>query len=189
LATPLMAQRNPTVPQPATKDNPRTDPGELRGRNDNITLLEHGKDEAQNRQTAMAQMNEDFERIQSIDKDVLSAVSTSGVPDYKRVSDGLVEIRKRAIRLKTNLVLPPSAKDERAQKRRDEMDTNQLQPSLLMLNDLIVSFVANPLFKKETSVDYQLVARARRDLDGIIEFSEKIRKSAEKLNKAAGKPE
>lgn len=190
LATPILAQRNPTFPQPATKDNPRTDPGELRGRNDNITLLERGKDEAQNRQTALAQMNEDFDRIQKVDRNVLSAISTSDVPDYKRISLGLAEIRKRAIRLRSNLVLPTSSKDEKAQKKRDAMDTSQLQPSLLVLNDLITSFVSNPIFtSRDTNVDSPQVARARRDLDGIIEFSEKIRKSAETLNKTPGKPE
>ena len=87
------------------------------------------------------------------------------------------------------MVLPPTAKDEKAQKRREQSDTGQLRPALVALNDLITSFVTNPLFRKDTAVDYTLVPRARRDLDGIIDFSEKIRKSAEKLNKGASKPD
>jgi hypothetical protein len=184
LATPLLAQQNPTNPPPPERDNR----SELRMRDENITLLERGKDETQKKQAALAQMNEDFARIQSIDKDMLSAVSTDGVPDYKRLLDGLTDIRKRATRLKDYLVLPPTAKDEKAQKKRDESDTSQLRPALTTLNDLIVSFVTNPLFRKDANVDYMLVARARRDLDGIIDFSEKIRKSVEKLDKAANKP-
>lgn len=185
LATPLLAQQNPPNPAPPTRDNR----SELRGRDENITLLERGKDEAQRKQAALAQMNEDFEHIQSADKDILSAISTSGEPDYKRVSDGLADIRKRAIRLKNYLALPPTAKDEKAQKKRDEVDTSQLRPALITLNDLITSFVTNPLFKKDANVDYTLLARARRDLDGIIDFSDKVSKSVEKLEKAASKPQ
>lgn len=184
LATPVLAQQNPPAPAPPARDN-RT---ELRMRDENITLLERGKDEALKKQAALAQMNEDFDRIQSVDKDILAAVSTAETPDYRRILDGLADIRKRAIRLKNYLVLPPTAKDEKAQQNRDEADTNQLRPALTMLNGLITSFVTNPLFKKDSNVDYTLISKARRDLDGIIEFSEKIRKSTEKLNKTASKP-
>jgi hypothetical protein len=183
LLTPILAQQNPPNPQPQARDNRR----ELRDRDENITLLERGKDEARNRQTVLAQMNEDFARIQSTDKEILSAISTD-TPDYKLISEGLADIRKRAMRLKNNLVLPPTAKDEKAQKKRDDSDTSQLRPALTTLNSLITSFVTNPLFNKDTGVDYTLVARARRDLDGIIEFSERIRKSAENLNKIGSKP-
>lgn len=183
LETTVQAQQNPPNPQPQALDNRR----ELRDRDQNITLLERGKDEARNRQIVLAQMNEDFERIQSVDKDILSAVSTADAPDYQHISTGLADIRKRAIRLKNNMVLPPTAKDGKAQKDRDEADTSQLRPALITLNDLITNFVTNPVFKKDTTVDYTLVARARRDLDGIIDFSERIRKSVEKLNKTTGK--
>lgn len=185
LSAPLIAQQNPTNPPPPERDN-RT---ELRMRDANITLLERGKDEAQRKQAALAQMNEDFERIQSVDKDILSAVSANDAPDYKRITDGLADIRKRAIRLKNYLVLPPTAKDEKAQKSRDESDLSQLRPALTTLNDLITSFVTNPLFRKESTVDYTLVARARRNLDDIIDYSEKIRRNTEKMNKSASKPD
>lgn len=184
LATPLRAQQNPPAPAPPARDNR----SELRMRDENITLLERGKDEALKKQSALAQMNEDFDRIQSVDKAILAVVSTDGPPDYQLISDGLADIRKRAIRLKNYLVLPPTAKDEKAQKNRDESDTSQLRPALTTLNGLITSFVTNPLFKKDSNIDYTLISRARRDLDGIIEFSEKIRKSTEKLNKTASKP-
>lgn len=182
LATPLMAQRNPTYPQPATKDNPTTNPAEFSGRNTNITLLERGKDEAQKRELVRAQMNEDFEKIQSSDKDVLSAVSLE-VPDYKRISDGLLDINKRAARLKTNMALPPSKKDDKAQKKNE--DASELRPALIALNGLITNFVTSPLFRKDTAVDNTLLSQARRDLDGIIDLSDKVRKSVEKSSKTA----
>lgn len=188
LATPLLAQVNPSFPKPATREDPRTNPAELNGRNENITLLERGKDEALKKQAALAQMNEDFDGIQSADRDILSAVSTGDVPDYKRISGGLADISKRAVRLKKNLALPPPTKDDKKKEKGEEPDASQLRPALIVLNSLITSFVTNPLFRKETSVDSTLLARARRDLDGIIDFSEKVRKNVEKMDKPATKP-
>src|SRR6185369_13398586 len=166
-ATPLLAQGNPSSPQRATRENPRTNPAELSGRNENITLLERGKEEAQKRQMVMAQMNEDFEEIQSADRDILSAVSTKDVPDYKRIAEGLADINKRATRLRNNMALPP-AKDEKGQKKPAAPEAIDLVPALISLNDLITSFVTSPLFKKEATVDNSLLLRARRDLNGII---------------------
>lgn len=187
LSTPILAQRNPSYPQPATKDNPRTNPAEFNGRNENITLLERGKEEALKKQTALAQMNEDFDGIQSADKDVLSAVSND-VPDYKRISVGLTDIGKRALRLKKNMALPPPTKEDKKKEKPDEQAATELRPALIALNTLITSLVTNPIFKKETSVDATNLAQARRDLDGIIDFSEKVRKNVEKLDKPATKP-
>lgn len=188
LSTPILAQRNPSYPQPATKDNPRTNPAEFNGRNENITLLERGKEEAVKKQTALAQMNEDFDGIQSADRDILSAVSTNDAPDYKRISEGLTDISKRAVRLKKNMALPPSTKEDKKKEKREEPDASELRPALISLNTLITSFVTNPIFKKETSVDATHLSQARRDLDGIIEFSEKVRKNVEKLDKPTTQP-
>lgn len=187
LSTPILAQGNPTFPQPATKENPRTNPAEFNGRNENITLLERGKEEALKKQTALAQMNEDFDGIQSADREVLSAVS-SELPDYKRISLGLTDIGRRANRLKKNMALPPPTKEDKKKAKRDEPDATELRPALIALNSLITSFVTNPIFKKETSVDATHLSQARRDLDGIIEFSERVRKNVEKLDKPATKP-
>lgn len=187
LSTPILAQRNPSYPQPATKDNPRTNPAEFNGRNENITLLERGKEDALKKQTALAQMNEDFDGIQSSDRDVLSAVSNE-VPDYKRISAGLTDISKRAMRLMKNMALPPAAKQDKKKAKLDQQDATELRPALIALNTLITSFVTNPIFKKETSVDAANLAQARRDLDGIIDFSEKVRKNVEKLDKPTTKP-
>ncbi|MBA3439549.1 MAG: hypothetical protein H0T92_06750 [Pyrinomonadaceae bacterium] len=55
------------------------------------------------------------------------------------------------------------------------------------MNELIAGFVNNSVFKSAGVVDAELSAKARRDLKGIIELSEGIKKSSEKLNKAAQK--
>ena len=132
-------------------------------------------------------MNEDFDGIQSADRDVLSAVSND-VPDYERISVGLTDIGKRALRLKKNMALPPPTKEDKKKEKPDEQAATELRPALIALNTLITSFVTNPIFKKETSVDATNLAQARRDLDGIIDFSEKVLKNVEKLDKPTTKP-
>ena len=186
LATPLLAQRNPTFPQPASPEHPATNPTENAPRSANVDYLEHGKEEAQRRQAAQLQMNEDFERIQTLDKDILTAASANAVPDYKRISTGLVDIRKRAVRLRDSIGLPTAVKDETWKKSVDESNAKELRPALVTLNTFITSFVSNPVLQRNTNVDPALVAKARRDLDGIIDFSDKVRKSVERMSKAAG---
>lgn len=130
-------------------------------------------------------MNEDFERIQTIDRDILTAFSADAVPDYKRITTGLVDIRKRALRLRDNIGLPTAAKDEKWKKAVDEANAKELRPALVTLNTFITNFVTNPVLQRNRRVDPALVAKARCDLDGIIDFSEKVRKSIEKMSKAA----
>jgi len=137
------------------------------------------------RQAAQLQMNEDFERIQTIDRDILTAFSADAVPDYKRITTGLVDIRKRALRLRDNIGLPTAAKDEKWKKAVDEANAKELRPALVTLNTFITNFVTNPVLQRNRRVDPALVAKARCDLDGIIDFSEKVRKSIEKMSKAA----
>jgi hypothetical protein len=187
LAIPSLAQGNPTFPKPATRDNPTTNPAEFNGRNENITLLERGKDEAQRQQLVMQQMNEDFEKIQSSDRDVLSAVSTTDALDFKRIIDGLTDINKRAVRLKKNMALP-AGKPEKDKEKTAQADAGDLRPALVSLNSLITSFVTSPIFKKDSTVDNTVLAKARRDLDGIVDLSDKIRKNVEKTSKASAKP-
>jgi len=184
LAVSLFGQKQVNTPQPASPANPNTNPAENAPRSANVDYLEHGKDEAQRRQTAQLQMNEDFERIQIIDRDILSAFSDKAVPDYKRISTGLADIRKRAIRLRDNIGLPTAVKDDAWKKSVDESNAKELRPALVTLNTFITGFVSNPVLQKNTNVDRALVAKARCDLDGIIDFSEKVRKNVEKMSKA-----
>jgi hypothetical protein len=136
-------------------------------------------------QLAFTQIKDDFRRLQTVNNDVMRAVSSGRELDYKYISDSAREIKKRAARLKVNLVFPEAEGDEGAAKLSE--DSSGLKPSLEALDGLISSFVTNPVFKEVGVVDTKLGVKARRDLDRIIELSEKVRKSAEKMSKNAGK--
>jgi hypothetical protein len=159
---------------------------EMRDRQTNITLLEHGKDEGISRQAAAKQMNEDFDRVQTVGFGLLTLFSSANLPDYQRIAADAAEVRMRANRIKNYLVLPPTAKEQKGQNALSDAEKDQLKSSLPALKDLIKSFVANPVFRQSSGtqqVDYRELAKARRDLDDIIDLSGRIRKTAEKMSK------
>src|SRR5215813_7252784 len=136
LATEAPAQARPNAPQPppGTVTN-----SEMHDRESNITLMERGKEEAKGRDAALKQMNEDFQRIQTLSFDLSDVFSSGNRPDYKKVSQDASDIRLRANRLKTNLVLPPSTKDEKHKKEQDA-DKTDLAALSSALSESIKSF-------------------------------------------------
>lgn len=139
---------------------------------------------------ALAQIAEDFERIQVINNKMMSAAMSAAAPDYASIADTTAEIRKRANRIRDNLRLP-KAESEEATKRpehKQAIDAARMKAALISLDGSIMSFIKNPVFKEPGVVDVQHAARAGHDLETIIEFSHIISKDAERLQKAAAKP-
>lgn len=132
------------------------------------------------------QVNEDFARIQSINAEVMRDYAAGAAPDYKHISEVMAEINKRAMRLDTNLLLPSNDGDGNDRASQVTSDKRARSP-LLDLNDLIRDFVNNPIFKRLNTIDAELGRQAKRDLQSIIDLSDRISKSAVKLSKAAPK--
>jgi hypothetical protein len=135
---------------------------------------------------ALAQIREDFVRIQVVNNDLADAVSRRTPLDLKFVAKSASEIRKRAGRLKDNLVLPEHESAFVVPEARGSAEA-QLKSSLVTLSELIHEFVTNPLFEKANLVDIQLATKARRDLDDIIEVCGRVKKNSEELSKATEK--
>ncbi len=155
----------------------------LRDREMQITLMEKGakgspKPEPQ---LLLREINEDFARLQVVNNEVKLKTSANAVLDFKYVSDAAAEIKKRSTRLRTNLVFPDSAK---ADKREETPPAEGLKSRLVTLDRLIRSFVTNPVFTDANVINTELAAKARGDLDEIIDLSDKIKKHAANLNKA-----
>jgi hypothetical protein len=131
------------------------------------------------------QINEDFERIQVLNNSLARAVAAGEELDFRLVARAASEIRKRAGRLKENLALPEGV--EARTKTPDVLGPGQLRASLVALDRLVISFVSNPGFRSVKVIDPQWSADARRDLEGIIELSGRLKKSCEQLHKAARK--
>jgi hypothetical protein len=133
---------------------------------------------------AVAQIKEDYERIQVVNKELAEAVANPAGVDLKLVVKSTAEIERRAERLLGNLALPELPPDLERVKMPAE-GQEQLQPSLLMLGRLVHRFVHSPLFREVNVIDAQVSTRARRDLEGIIALSGRLKKESEKLDRGS----
>ena len=182
LASPLLAQRPPST----------SDPRSIASREEQMNSLEREaarKNDPNKRdpKDTLAEVNEDLSRLKALNEVVSAhAAATDQQLDYKSIVESVTEIRKRAMRLKTDLALPQESKENRTAKK--EGSGPSLQTALLGLNELLDSFLHNPIFSDSGAIDQELAAKARRDLEDIIVLSDKLRKSADKLNKASVKP-
>lgn len=145
---------------------------------------------AKEEKLALAQIAEDFERIQIINNKMMSGAMSAATPDYASIADTTAEIKKRANRIRDNLRLPKADSEEAAKRPeyRQAVDAARIKTALLSLDGSIISFIKNPIFKEPGVVDVKHAARAGHDLANIIEFSQIISKDAEMLRKAAAKP-
>lgn len=136
---------------------------------------------------ALAQLKEDFVRIQVLNNGLAKAATSGGSLDLKLVSKSAAEIRKLAARLKDNLLLPEPEKGV----ARDEAMTAppaELAPALSALDRLILKFVDGMASRGVYRLDAQSSAAARQELEAIIELSAHVKKASERLEKSARQP-
>jgi len=139
-------------------------------------------------QLALAQIGEDYERIQVVNNRMMADVMRAAAPDYRLVAETTDEMRRRAERLRQNLALPKDegGGDRARAKYRPPADAAQLKSALLLLDGSLMSFVKSPLFKNIEVLEAEAAARASRDLQDVIELSRLIAADAERLGKASG---
>lgn len=151
-------------------------------------MAEHGGDPVARlpaRQLALAQIHEDFTRIQVVNNKLAQSLGGGGGLDLKLVAQAASEIKKCAGRLKDNLALPERAANEPRRLAPPEIGPEQLRDSVTALDRLVLSFINNPGFQSVDVIDAEWSFKARRDLEEIIELSGRLRKSSEQLHKAA----
>lgn len=131
------------------------------------------------------QISEDYVQMQTVNLEMLRATFPVNAPapiyDYERIARTMQDINRRAARLRGNLNLPEARNTDSSSLPREITNNNQLRASLLMLNDAISSFVANPMFHNAVSADTTDSVKARTDLDKIVELSRRIRQSAQRM--------
>jgi hypothetical protein len=134
---------------------------------------------------SLAKVKDDYEGLQRANNSILKMLSGKEI-DYKLVVDASNEIRKRAGRLKSYLVNLEMVKDDKERKKNpDEIESEEMKASLLSLDSAIVSLIGSPIFKEFGKVvDATSTAKARDDLDTIIDLSERVKRSAERTLKA-----
>lgn len=131
------------------------------------------------------QIRDDFLQIQVIDRNLMRATNAGDALDLKLVVNSAGEIRKRSQRLKENLALPrPDTPSPGRSEIAGEATRERLRISLSNLSGLIDEFVGNPMFEQIKLIDAKLSAKARQDIEAIIELSSQIKRSSQKLKAA-----
>ena len=130
----------------------------------------------------MEQTEEDFNRILTLHNEIARALASNQALNYQFVSDATAEIKKRAIRVQSTLVLGLS-QEEAAEEKSVDLKHLELKDSLIKLCHQIRSFVTNPTIASPNTVDAQQLTKARYDLQSVIQISGQIKKDADKLAK------
>lgn len=135
----------------------------------------------------LGKVKEDYEGLQAANNDILKMLAAKKGLDSEVIFESATQIRKRSARLKSYLVtLQLVEDDERRRRNLDYIESEQMTASLLALDTLIMRLVASPVFKEFGKVvDLDNSTRTRKDLDEIIDLSERIKKSIERSIKAA----
>lgn len=141
---------------------------------------------------AMAEVAQDYRRIQLVNNQMMGKVMPAAAPDYKLIEESAGEIRKIAERLRHNLMLPepaaaptgPAEAGKAAAPAAAET-AEQLKKALLLLDRSLMSFVRSPLFQNTEVLDAEVAAKASRDLADVIARSRLAAADAERLRKKA----
>ena len=129
-------------------------------------------------QAMMEQVSEDFERILTLHNEIVRALAGNRSLSYQFISDATGEIRKRAARLQSSLMLPKP--EPSTENRGTDLTVMETKDKLILLCKQIESFVRNPIIEKPGTVDAQQLGKARKDLQSIVELSYAIKKHADK---------
>ncbi len=119
---------------------------------------------AKNQNLQMAQIREDFRRIQSINAERIRPAVNNNSLAYGNIAKAAAEIERRAKRLKSNLALPESSDGPIPAEQSSLTYTEQMK----RLDSSISNFVSNSIFRSTAVVDVQLAEKASRDLREII---------------------
>jgi hypothetical protein len=137
---------------------------------------------------ALAQIREDFVRIQVLNNDLARAVSRGDALDLKFVSKSAAEIRKLATRLRDNLALPEPAGAGGRPEAKAAPPPAQLAAALSALDGLIMKFVDGVASGGVYRLDARSSAKARHELEAIIELSAQVKKASDRSGKSTRQP-
>lgn len=174
---------------PPPNINPRVEDRVRAGREANLRSAEmEAGEEAENQKrvlTAIANMKQDFTRIQVLRNEIARNLIAHKPLDYAVISDQTTEINKRAQRLNAYMLAhAPDNKDQNS----SALKSDEMIGALVKLCKLIDSFTENPALKNAATIDAEKSeqakmdkAKADADLLTIIKLSETIQKKAGEL--------
>jgi hypothetical protein len=139
------------------------------------------------RRSLFPQINEDFQRIQVIHNEIVRMLQPDKNLNYDRLAELTDDLKKRSSRLRENLCLPEPEKAATKAAHTDAVDETHMKKNIVVLHDLVLDFVANPIFKNLGVVDATVIDAATEKLNGLIDLSDEIKREAKVLGKPAQK--
>ena len=137
-------------------------------------------------QAAIANMKQDFNRIQVLRNDIARSLVAHKPLDYALITTQTAEINKRAHRL--NIYMLAHVPENKEPDTASDLKTEEMIDALVKLCKLIDSFTENPALKNAATVDAKQVekvktdkAKADGDLLAIIKLSDRIHKKSDGL--------
>ena len=132
-------------------------------------------------------VEQDFEQLQLVNYSLATASQQGAALDYELIKRHSGEVKKRASRLKSYLVMPDWRPTLPPLKIVETQTPEALRSAVASLDALVNAFAWNPIFKQPNVVNLEQSLKAARDLDGIVSLSERINKSAAELSKLSKK--
>jgi hypothetical protein len=173
-------QGQPRTPAPRNSGvDLRTRDREMRDRSMALDRLEKN-DKALSE--LVEKLKTDFRRLQTIDNEMMREVSTSLTLNYAKIADAVGEMSQCAKRLKANMPVLISPDVEEDPKIQEAVDDTQLKRSLTKLDDAVSDFV-----KSMSVVEAKNSGKAATDLNSVIQLSDNVKRSVQKLSKFAEK--
>jgi|ERR1043166_3768497 hypothetical protein len=137
-------------------------------------------------EVAIANMKEDFSRIQILRNDIARNLIAQKPLNYKLLSEQTVEINKRASRL--NIYMSGHRAEDEKENDLPELKSEDMVDALVRLCKLIDGFTENPALKNAATVNAKEIDKAKenkanalRDLLAIIKLSGSLQKKSESL--------
>jgi hypothetical protein len=149
-----------------------------------ISVSDDPDQEAFVRRRRLAQLNEDFEKLYSINMEKIASQASATAFDYKTLADATADLKTRASRIKQGVAILQVV--DKGEKPRYEENPDNLPMMVPELSRLINAFLGSPIFRLSSPNDAALRVKASRDLDGIIRLSDTINKIAKRSTRSAG---
>jgi hypothetical protein len=140
---------------------------------------------SENHEIRFPEIKEDFEQIQLINGDVLQPQAALSNPDLQAVYQAASEIKKRALRLHSNLFTTDTKKKFKikAGNADDNAPVFDLKTGANELDIAIATFVKSSMFQNIQVVNSEDSQRAQKELENIVKLSAAIeRQSARHAN-------
>ncbi|HXS01772.1 MAG TPA: hypothetical protein VN724_14440 [Pyrinomonadaceae bacterium] len=178
-AIPVFSQSAPPVDRTNTERRRQQDESRREYQLRNFGTQPDAPKDRRQIEALMAQTDEDFKRILTLHNEIVRAISSKNAIDYHFVSEATAEIKKRASRVQSTLVLGLKSEDEPVKVTTEP----EFKDSLIKLCKEIRAFITNPMIENPNTVDAQSLMRAKHDLESFIQLSGLIKKDADRLGK------